>query len=201
MKCVLSVKESNFNKKSLTVKCLFFTNRLSASMLLRETTIIPWLKINFNTPMLITSPIANFFKLHISHLDAIYGVWRFDLSVCQIASNSSPETIISFLSFISFRFCSFYNWLYRYFWTTPPTAENMGIYVQNNKLHWTRVSQKNVLIKNVLIPKVSAVGLNFTMDMTWGRLILLSLGKKQPKKHFPAHWWLSLCTLAPAAFC
>ena len=47
-------------------------------------------------------------------------------------------------------------------------------------------------------PKLSAVG-HFTMDMTWRRLILLSLSKKRPKKHFRGpsganHWWLSLCS-------
>ena len=36
------------------------------------------------------------------------------------------------------------------------------------------------------------------MDMTWGCLVLLSLSKKRPKKHFRGpsganHWWLSLC--------
>ena len=57
-------------------------------------------------------------------------------------------------------------------------------------------------------PKLSAVGLNFTMDMTWGRLILLSLSKKRPNKYFPgpsgANYWrmsiYAVCTLAPAAF-
>ena len=34
--------------------------------------------------------------------------------------------------------------------------------------------------------KLSAVGLNFTMDMTWGRLILLSRIKKRPKNTFQA---------------
>ena len=28
------------------------------------------------------------------------------------------------------------------------------------------------------LPKLSAMGLNFTIEMTWGRLILLSLNKK-----------------------
>ena len=46
------------------------------------------------------------------------------------------------------------------------------------------------------------MGLNFTSDTTWGRLILLSLSKKRPKKADPSganHWLLSLRTLAPAA--
>ena len=34
--------------------------------------------------------------------------------------------------------------------------------------------------------KLSAKGLNFTMDMTWGRLTLLSLKKKRQKKTFQA---------------
>ena len=33
--------------------------------------------------------------------------------------------------------------------------------------------------------KLSAVGPNFLMSMTWERLILLRLGKKQPKNIFP----------------
>ena len=49
------------------------------------------------------------------------------------------------------------------------------------------------------------MGLNFIIDMIWGRLILLSLIKKWPKKQSPdtrgaGKWWLSLCTVAPAAF-
>ena len=49
------------------------------------------------------------------------------------------------------------------------------------------------------------MGLNFTIDMTWGRLILLSLSKNRPKNHSPdtrgaGKWWLSQCTVAPAAF-
>ena len=47
------------------------------------------------------------------------------------------------------------------------------------------------------------MGLNFTIDMTWGRLILLSLSRKRPKISIFRHkdtrrdgkWWL-----APAAF-
>ena len=35
-------------------------------------------------------------------------------------------------------------------------------------------------------PKLSAVGLNFTMEMTWGRLFLLSLSIERPKNTFPA---------------
>ena len=55
------------------------------------------------------------------------------------------------------------------------------------------------------LPKLSAMGLNFTIDMTWGRLILLSLSKKRPKNQSPdtrgtGKWWLSQCTVAPAAF-
>ena len=47
------------------------------------------------------------------------------------------------------------------------------------------------------------MGVNFTMDMTWERLILPSLSKKRQKKRVPGpsganHWWLSLwCTMAP----
>ena len=49
------------------------------------------------------------------------------------------------------------------------------------------------------------MGLNFTIDMTWGRLILLSLSKKRPKNQSPdirvaGKWWLSQCTVSPAAF-
>ena len=33
---------------------------------------------------------------------------------------------------------------------------------------------------------MSAVGPNFTMDMSWGRLILVSLGKKRPQKNSQA---------------
>ena len=33
-------------------------------------------------------------------------------------------------------------------------------------------------------PKLSAVGLNFTMNMTWEGLIRLSLSKKRPKINF-----------------
>ena len=49
------------------------------------------------------------------------------------------------------------------------------------------------------------MGLNFTIDMTWGRLILLSLSKKRPKNQYPetkiaGKWWFSHCTLASAAF-
>ena len=35
------------------------------------------------------------------------------------------------------------------------------------------------------LPKLSAVGPDFPMDMTWERLILLSLIKKRPKNIFP----------------
>ena len=35
-------------------------------------------------------------------------------------------------------------------------------------------------------PKLSSVGLSFTMDMTWDRLILLSISEKQPKNIFQA---------------
>ena len=53
--------------------------------------------------------------------------------------------------------------------------------------------------------KLSALGPNFPMNMTWGRLILLSLSKKRPKSWFPDtrgvnYWWLSQCTIGPAAF-
>ena len=49
------------------------------------------------------------------------------------------------------------------------------------------------------------MGLNFTVDMDWGRLILLSLSKKRPKNQSPdtrgaVKSWLSQCTVAPAAF-
>ena len=44
-------------------------------------------------------------------------------------------------------------------------------------------------------PKLSAVGLNCTMDMTWGRLILLSLNKKRQKKHFPGPSGANHCTM------
>ena len=49
------------------------------------------------------------------------------------------------------------------------------------------------------------MGLNFTIDMTWGRLILLSLIKKRPKNQSPdtwgaGKWWFNQCTVAPAAF-
>ena len=49
------------------------------------------------------------------------------------------------------------------------------------------------------------MGLDFTIDMTWGRLILLSLSKKRPINQSPdtrgaGKWWLSQCTVAPAAF-
>ena len=42
------------------------------------------------------------------------------------------------------------------------------------------------------------MGLNFTIDMTWGRLILLSLSKKRPKNQYQdtrgaGKWWL--CTV------
>ena len=47
--------------------------------------------------------------------------------------------------------------------------------------------------------------LNFTIDMTWGRLILLNLRQKRPKNQSPdtrgaGKWRLSQCTVAPAAF-
>ena len=49
------------------------------------------------------------------------------------------------------------------------------------------------------------MGLDFTIYMTWGRLILLSLSKKRPKNQSPdsrgaGQWWLSQCTVAPKAF-
>ena len=52
---------------------------------------------------------------------------------------------------------------------------------------------------------MSAVGPDFPMDMTWERLILLSLIKKRPKNIFPetrcaGYWWFSQCTVVPAAF-
>ena len=56
---------------------------------------------------------------------------------------------------------------------------------------------------------MSVAGPNFPMDTTWQRLILLSLSKKQPKQKFQTQarpslvagfWWLSGCTVAPAAF-
>ena len=62
-----------------------------------------------------------------------------------------------------------------------------------------RVSQKtNQIEKN-------HVGLNFTMDRTWERLILLIPSKKRPKKDFldprdASHWLMSLSTMTPAAF-
>ena len=45
------------------------------------------------------------------------------------------------------------------------------------------------------------MGLDFTIDMTWGRLILLS--KKRPKNQSPdtrdaGKWWLCRGTVAPA---
>ena len=50
------------------------------------------------------------------------------------------------------------------------------------------------------------MGLNFTIDMTWGRLILLSLRKKRPKNQSPdkkgaGKWCLSQCKVAPTAKC
>ena len=53
--------------------------------------------------------------------------------------------------------------------------------------------------------KSGAVGLNFTMNMTWESLIRLSLSKKRPKNLFPdtrgaSYLWLSQCTVAPTAF-
>ena len=39
--------------------------------------------------------------------------------------------------------------------------------------------------RNKILTKVSAVGPNFPMKMTWERLILLSLSQKQPKNIFP----------------
>ena len=39
---------------------------------------------------------------------------------------------------------------------------------------------KNVLIEQTL-PKLSPVGLNFTMNMTWKDWIMLSHSKKRPK--------------------
>ena len=49
---------------------------------------------------------------------------------------------------------------------------------------WVRV----LCVTNIkkTYPKLSAVGLNFTMDMTWERLILLSLSEKRPKNIFQA---------------
>ena len=49
------------------------------------------------------------------------------------------------------------------------------------------------------------MGLHFTIDMTWGLLILLSLSKKRPKNQSPdtwgaGKWWFSQCTVAPASF-
>ena len=50
------------------------------------------------------------------------------------------------------------------------------------------------------------MGLNFTIDMTWGRLILPSLRKKRPKNQSPdkkgaGKWCLSQCKVAPTAKC
>ena len=58
---------------------------------------------------------------------------------------------------------------------------------------------------NKILTKVSAVGPNFPMKMTWERLILLSLSQKQPKNIFPdtggaAYGWSGLCTVVQAAF-
>ena len=52
------------------------------------------------------------------------------------------------------------------------------------------------------LPKLSAMGLNFTIEMTWGRLILLSLSKKRPKDQSQdtrgaGKWLFSQCTVAP----
>ena len=49
------------------------------------------------------------------------------------------------------------------------------------------------------------MGLNFTIDMTWGCLIMLNLSKEWPKNQSPdtrgaGYLWLSQCTVAPAAF-
>ena len=48
------------------------------------------------------------------------------------------------------------------------------------------------------------MGLNFAIDMPLGRLVLLNLSKKRPKNQSPdirgaGKWWLSQCTVAPAA--
>ena len=48
-----------------------------------------------------------------------------------------------------------------------------------------RVSQKKCTQRTKSQPKLSAMGLNFTNGMTWGRLILLILGKKRPKNQYP----------------
>ena len=68
-----------------------------------------------------------------------------------------------------------------------------------------RVSQKRYTYRTKSHPKLSDMGLNFPIDMTWGRLILLSLSEKWPKKKSPdtrgaGKWWLSHCTVAPAVF-
>ena len=64
-----------------------------------------------------------------------------------------------------------------------------------------RVSQKKCTYR----PKSLFTNHHFTIDMTWGHLILLSLSKKRPKNQSPdtrgaGRWWLSQCTVAPAAF-
>ena len=47
------------------------------------------------------------------------------------------------------------------------------------------VSQKKCTNRTKSSPKLSAMGLNFTIGMTWGSLVLLSLDKKRPKNQSP----------------
>ena len=41
---------------------------------------------------------------------------------------------------------------------------------------------KNVIIRKVSTPKFNALGQNYTMDMTWKHLIVLSVGKGRVQK-------------------
>ena len=65
-----------------------------------------------------------------------------------------------------------------------PTTGPDHVFRELTSAHFYRVFQKNTN-RTKSLPKLSAMGLNFTIDMTWGRLILLSLSKKPPKNQSP----------------
>ena len=62
-----------------------------------------------------------------------------------------------------------------------------GVFVGTIFFHYEtfyRVSQNKVINKKKSEPKLSAAESNFPIEMTWKRLILLSLSKKTTKKQF-----------------
>ena len=69
-----------------------------------------------------------------------------------------------------------------------------------NRMYLYRASQKKCTNRTKSQPKMSAVGLNFTINMTWEGLIRLSLGKKRPKKLISRHKGCRLLVIEPVHY-